>query len=266
MSHAAITAMDPTNPRWQTSDQRTKRSATIWKIIVAAAGASALTAVVVASCLDRDVARRDLDEPGFVETTSATTTATPVAGAPTTAAASTPATTRDSTGGIAPNGADNGGAEIPAGAPSSATTITSAPMSMPAQPRQQSYSPVPVPFERANGDSSTSGTAGTTGTTDAGNVHRAGPNAGPTGSNINPSTIGTTEAAAASNDAGPNAGHASHANNDPNNRGSNPESPPMTSGAGRFVTEAPYWSSSAWMSNPEAGAGPFETERNTPAH
>jgi hypothetical protein len=65
---------------------------------------------------------------------------------------------------------------------------------------------------------------------------------------------------------GPNAGHASHANNDPNNRGSNPESPSMSSGAGRFVTEAPYWSSSAWASNPEAGAGPFQTERNTPAH
>ena len=245
--------MDPTNPRWLTSDERTKRSATIWKVIVGAAAASALTAVVVASCLDRDVARRDLDEPSYVETTSATTTS---ASTTTTAAAATPATTRDSTGGIAPNGADNGGAEIAAGAPSSTTTITSAAMATPTQPRQQSYSPVPVPFERANGDSSTSGTAGTT---DGGNVHSTGPNAGPM-------TNAAADTTAILNDAGPNAGHASHANNDPSNRGSNPESPPMTSGDGRFVTEAPYWSSSSWTSNPEAGAGPFETERNTPAH
>jgi len=193
--------MDPTNPRWHPSTARTKRGATIWKIVVGAAAASALTAVVVASCLDRDeAARRDLQEPAYVETTSGTT----------------PATTRDSTGGIAPGGAINGGADEIAGT----TSITSAPMSTRAQPRERNYTPVPVPFERANGDSSTSGTAGTT---DFGNLHRD-----PNGSVINPLTSGGPDLTSILMDAGPNAGHASHANNDPNNRDANAESPPMT--------------------------------------
>jgi hypothetical protein len=85
------------------------------------------------------------------------------------------------------------------------------------------------------------------------------------GSNVNPPTNGGTDATSVNVDGGPNAGHASHANNDPNNRGSNPDSPPMSAGAGRFVTEAPYWGASAFPTNPEAGAGPFQTERNTPA-
>jgi len=238
-------AMDPTNPRWQTPEERTRRSATIWKIIVGAAGASALTAVVVASCLDRDEARRDMEEPAYVETTSAGTTTTTGAttgtttpGA-TTTGATTPATaprtaTQDSTGGIAPGGvSDDGSRAIDgpdiAGAPirRGATTITSAPMATQVDPRERNYSPMAIPFERANGG---------------------------------------TDATSVNVDGGPNAGHASHANNDPNNRGSNPESPPMTNGAGRFITEAPYWSGSAWTSDPNAGDGPFETERNTPAH
>ena len=48
-------------------------------------------------------------------------------------------------------------------------------------------------------------------------------------------------------------------------QGSNPDSPRLPAGAGPFITEAPYWSSSAWGSSPDAGAGRFETERNTPA-
>lgn len=41
--------------------------------------------------------------------------------------------------------------------------------------------------------------------------------------------------------------------------GSNPASPPMSSGAGRFLTESPPWAASAWTSNPNAGAGAFMT-------
>jgi hypothetical protein len=44
------------------------------------------------------------------------------------------------------------------------------------------------------------------------------------------------------------------------NRGSNPEAPPMSAGAGRFLTEAPPWAGSAMTSNPDAGAGRFSTE------
>lgn len=191
-----IAAMDPTNPRWEgRSEARRKRSATILKIIVGAAGASALSAMVVASCLDRDEARRDVQEPAYVETTSAATTGTP-------------ASTRDTSGGIAPNGAVNGGADEIAGT----TTITSAPMSTQVQPPQRNYTPVPVPFERANGDSSTSGTVGT------GNGPKdAAPVAGVHESNFSP-LIRATDPNSIGIDAGPNAGHASHANNDPNNR------------------------------------------------
>jgi hypothetical protein len=196
-----IAAMDPTNPRWETSAERTRRSATIWKVIAGAAAASVLTAVVVASCLDRDEARRDMDEPAYVETTSATTTAT-----------GTPATTRDSTGGIAPNGAVSGRADEIAGTTSSTTTITSAPISTQVPRRERTYTPVPLPFERANGDSSTSGTLGT------GNGPKdAEPIAGVHESNFTP-LIRANDPNSIGIDAGPNAGHASHANNDPNNR------------------------------------------------
>ena len=93
--------MDPTNPRWETRESRRQRGATIWKVIVAAAGASALTAVIVASCLDRDEARRDAEEPAVVETTAgapaatATATVAPTAtvAATATAAEQQPATT-----------------------------------------------------------------------------------------------------------------------------------------------------------------------------
>ncbi len=148
-------AMDSNNPRWQTSEERTRRSATIWKIIVGAAGASALTAVVVASCLDRDEARRDMEEPAYVETTSAGTTT--VTGATTGATTSAPAApmprtpTRDSAGGIAPTSAADDGSRATdgpdvAGAPvqRSATTITSAPMATQVQPRERNYTPVPM--------------------------------------------------------------------------------------------------------------------------
>jgi hypothetical protein len=135
-----IAAMDPMNPRWETSEARTKRSATMWKIIVAAAGTSALTAMVVASCLDRDVARRDAHEPAYVETTSSvttTTTATTTAATPPQAApvavVQAPAT-RDST-------AAGGAAEDSAVTTSTinTTTITSAPAATPVPGRQLNY-------------------------------------------------------------------------------------------------------------------------------
>jgi hypothetical protein len=38
-----------------------------------------------------------------------------------------------------------------------------------------------------------------------------------------------------------------------------------TIGAGRFLTEAPWWGASSMVPDPDAGAGPFTTESNTPA-
>lgn len=190
-----IATMDPTASRGETSAVR-PRTAQLWKILGGAAGALALTFLIVDSCLDRGEARLDAEEPSYVETTAAMTRAAGAAEPGATTPASLPATmrasTRDSSGGIAPT-----------------TTISSAPMTM--RRRERSYTPVPVPFERANGDSSTSGTAGTT---DAGNVHSAGPN----DAVINPPTDDATDPTSVLIDASPNAGHASHANNDPNNR------------------------------------------------
>lgn len=213
----------------------------MWKIIVAAAGTSALTAMVVASCLDRDVARRDAQEPAFVQTTSVNTTVTPgttpVTPAPQAAAVAVAPSpvTRDTTGGVAAGGesADTAGTTG-----TSTTTITSAPAATQAPARQLNYTRVPVPFESANGDTSTSGTNGSGG----------------------------------ARDAAPSAADGGAARNDDSrrvedrNRGSNPQAPSYSAGAGGFVTEAPYWGASAWTSDPNAGAGPFTTERNTPAY
>lgn len=230
----------------------------MWKIIVAAAGTSALTAMVVASCLDRDSARRDAQEPAFVQTTSVTTTATPgttpVTPAPQAAAvavAPSPAT-RDTTGGVAAGGesADTAGTSTTSTSTTSTTTITSGPATTQGTARQLNYTRVPVPFESANGDTSTSGTNGSNGTS------------GTDGSN---GTGGARDAAPSATDGG------ATRNDDPRrvedrNRGSNPQAPSYSAGAGGFVTEAPYWGASAWTSDPNAGAGPFTTERNTPAY
>ena len=221
----------------------------MWKIIVAAAGTSALTAMVVASCLDRDVARRDAQEPAFVQTTSVNTTATPgttpVTPAPQAAAvavAPSPAT-RDTTGGVAAGGesADTAGTSTTG---TSTTTITSAPAATQAPARQLNYTRVPVPFESANGDTSTSGTTGGNGSNGSGGARDAAPSA--------------TDGGATRNDDSRRV--------EDRNRGSNPQAPPYSAGAGGFVTEAPYWGASAWTSDPNAGAGPFTTERNTPAY
>jgi hypothetical protein len=257
MSHAARRFMDPNNPRWETSDERRRRSATMWKIIVGALSASALSAMVVASCLDRDAgARRDVDtaEPAYVETTAGTqapaTAEATTAMTPTTApAAPAPPSTSDSTGGIAANGRAAQGAgttettraTIVNAPAATAVNVTSAPAA-----GTQGYSPRPGMSLSPGASSGLTVAPGQT--TDANadasvNANSANPDGG-----------------------APVAGHASHAANDPNNRGSNPESPPMSAGAGRFVTEAPYWGASAFESNADAGAGPFQTERNTPAH
>ena len=45
-------------------------------------------------------------------------------------------------------------------------------------------------------------------------------------------------------------------------QGSNPGAAPLTGGAGPFITEAPYWTSSALVSNPDAGAGQFHSDTN----
>ena len=64
--------MDPTNPRWLTSEQRRARSALFWKVFVGALAASAATTVAVATCHDRGgSAQHVVGEPSRVTTTGA---------------------------------------------------------------------------------------------------------------------------------------------------------------------------------------------------
>lgn len=280
--------MDPSNPRWMDAEERRRRSATFWKIIVGAAGAAALSTVIVASCLDRGEERRDRDrakveEPGITETTAASMTSpTPTAYEPGTDPAAAQAappvvgpSTSDSTGGVAATATATTSTADRATAPPAATTIatgTTTVTSAEAQRSAQPYTPGQAPFESAYGPNGVNGVA-------------LSPSAAP--ANTSPTAGGTTAGAGADGGAGSVGGNGGNGNGgavqngggdagvirdargnviDPNNRGSNPQSPPMSAGAGRFNTEAPYWSSSAFESNPEAGAGPFTTERNTPGY
>jgi hypothetical protein len=150
--------MDPTNPRWESAEARRDRSASFWKLVVTAATASAFTAVIVASCLDRDdEAQRDLMEPTVVETTAGTPSGT---GAPVSTS------TADSVGGVAASPAPSpaAGATAPPMLPgpvpttnvtNSTTVITSGEVERVQQSSgrpEQNYSPKPVPFETATPD------------------------------------------------------------------------------------------------------------------
>ena len=250
--------MDPTNPRWEHSEQRRQRSATFWKIIVGAAGAAALSAVMVASCLDRDEARRDRErdqrEPAVVQTTAVRTPTAYAPGAATAAPAVVGPSTSDSTGGVQ---AANTAATVTApAAPTTIinnnTTVTSGEVASGAQP---AFTPAQNTSTAATGTAGALGAPLTGGAaTDAGAARTAD---------------GSPPGAAGSVQGRPDGGVTRDVRgnvNDPNNPGSNPQAPPMSAGAGRFNTEAPYWSASSFPTNPEAGAGPFTTERNTPGY
>jgi hypothetical protein len=245
--------MDTTNPRWETREERRDRSATMWKIIVGAAGASALTAVIVASCLDRGQARRDAAEPAYVETTAVMVPA-PAQGNPAsitdgTACAVDNGRAADGTTGttgatiIVPPTINNTTNILPDGTTSSSIT-TSGPRSRVSAPAAtQIYTPNPPPLSAA---------VTTNGSTDAND---------PNNRNAPQSSVAGTFAPNPAPTTSPTNG------TDPPAipQGSNPDAPSFSAGAGPFDTEAPYWSSSAWKSDPNAGAGPFTTERNTPA-
>ncbi len=263
--------MDPTNPRWQTPDQRWHRNATFWKIIAGATAASAFTAVAVASCLDRDESARrshELGEPGYVETTAgvpapATSLVVIVNDHAGEQPAAAPTTTADSTGGAALNGrtettgavTGTAGSDTSTGAPNgngnganAANNPTTGTVTIINGTPRGNYSPRPVrpvPFETVTPPpNATAPVAGHAAHADNDAANRQAPvqpmtTAGPGGTPVAPGTA--------------------------QSQGSNPDTPSMQGGAGRFITEAPYWSSSAMTANPDAGAGRFDTERNTPA-
>jgi len=267
--------MDPHNPRWMTSEERRAKSATMWKIIVGAVSASALSAIMVASCLDRDdEARRDDAEPGITETTAANVGATAPAGT----------STSDSTGGIAPTGA------------AGSTTVTSGAMNLGGVPADDAraanggnvgatnMSRAPVNFESANNvtvNLSGGGTVDpTTGQPISGHASHAANDPGnrpddglgingltntapggtaATGGQVAPGGTTTT-----SHQVAPAGNATTGAAGRRNTTGSNPGAPPMSAGAGAFVTEAPPDRASSWESPANAGAGAFTTERSMP--
>lgn len=242
--------MDPTNPRWQTSDERWHRNATFWKIIVGATAASAFTAVAVASCLGRDAAARDtheLSEPAYVETTAATPAPAepaqgavviandnaPAAGRAPTTPPTTPPTTADSTGGAAAIGQTETTSAGAAVAPTTGTVTV-----IHGTPRAN-YNYAPRTAPPAATDAPVAGHAGHAENDPARRPAQPMTTAGPAGTPVAPGTSQST--------------------------GSNPATPSMQAGAGSFITEAPFWTSSAMTPNRDAGAGAFDTERNTPA-
>jgi hypothetical protein len=270
--------MDPKNPRWEASELRRKRSATFWKILVGAVSGAALSAVVVASCLDRDEARRDRErdqeEPGITETTAASPPSTPTAYAPGADPAAQPAappvvgpSTSDSTGGVSATATTSTAERVtaPPANPVGNTTVTSGDMRRPAP-----YTPGQPQFESAYGPNGVNGVAATAGAPVRSDANADGSGAANTTQNPSGAAdAGTNNNTNGQQNAAPDAGPQRDSRGnviDPNNRGGNPQAPSFSAGAGRFVTEAPPWSASSFPTNPEAGAGPFTTERNTPGY
>lgn len=121
MSGAPRGLMDPTNPRWDTSDVRFRRQKLFWAVIASGAAALAASTMIVVSCLGRGQAHREPDQLTIIETTASPPQPTPamtIVIAPLTQAPpATAAAANDSTGG--PNDRT---------APASTTNVTSAPV------------------------------------------------------------------------------------------------------------------------------------------
>jgi hypothetical protein len=172
--------MDPTNPRWEASERRRRRSATFWKTVVAAVAVVALSSVAVTAYRDRTEAERERahardDEPGIVETTAASAptevsaatgplreearaspTALPVAGA-----------SRDERRGDLSGPTTAARAEAPPAEPSepsaaSGTRVTSGELSRETPPSLLGRVPAPEATARQGPDNDTAGALPTT--------------------------------------------------------------------------------------------------------
>ena len=207
----------------------------MWKIIVGIVTAAALTTVIVASCHDRrERARRDVAEPAYVETTGAT-----AVGSGTEAQAA----------------AEAEGAAPVAPVVTAPPAITVIPPTPTPAPGAAAATAPPSTNDSAGGIVGIPGSVVTAPRVSAppayppGSAPRLAPPFPTATATPPPAATPTPDAATLS--ASPEGGTA-----DASPRGAGSE-PAPTTGAGRFITEAPYWGSSAFPTNPEAGAGPF---------
>ena len=123
--------MDPTNPRWDTSDVRYRRQKLFWSVVAGSVAAVAASTMIVVSCLGRGQARHEPADLTIVETPAAPAPAAPSPGTtivinPVTAVpvATAPApAANDTTGGTA----DRAGTTNVTSAPIPQRTITTAP-------------------------------------------------------------------------------------------------------------------------------------------
>lgn len=196
-------------------------------MIVGVGGSLALAA----SCLGRDQAHRE-DDPvsRFPEDQSARTSA---GGVPGEEADEPVGTTRVTA------------AELPPAGAAAATTNAPLPAmesEIPA-PHTHSIETTPRPAPASTPPPAPVPTTGGATTQDGGAAAPAAPATG-------------REAGAAADSAGADAGRSAESMLVP--------TPYENIGAGNFISEPPRFGASAWEANPEAGAGPFTTERNVP--
>ena len=228
MPGALLQVMDPTNPRWDTSEVRFRRQKLFWAVVASSVAAVAASTMLVVSCLGSGHAQRDVSETRFVETAAPAPTTTIVINPVTQPAA--PLATADSTGG--PN--ERLGT----------TNVTSAPISVQDAPTPPPVTAVVQP-----------GTGAMVVPQQAVPRQSAPPARQPVDTSSGLSLPQRPVAPAAGAAATPSAPSLSPTTSPQAN--STQAAPSPTTGAGAFVTDSPPWAGSAFQSNPEAGAGAF---------
>lgn len=217
--------MDPTNPRWDTSDVRYRRQKLFWTVVAGSVAAVAASTMIVVSCVGRGQARHEPADLTLIETPAATAPAAPSPGTtivinPVTAVPVAPATApaaNDSTGGTD----DRAGTTSVTAAALQQRTVTTAPPAVMAAPPVVA---VPVPAVRQPNDTSSGLPQRPVAPAAGAPTTQSAPSLSPT---IAPQNNSTQTA------------------------------PSPTQGAGGFVTDSPPNAGSSFQSNPEAGAGAF---------
>ena len=229
-------AMDPTNPRWDTSDVRYRRQKLFWSVLAGSVAAVAASTMIVVSCLGGGRARHEPSDVTIVETPAAA----PSPPSPGTTIVINPVTPVPVATAIAtvPAADDRAGAvdERPG-----TTTVTSAPI-QPIQQRAITTAPPAV-------------TVATPAVATAPSVATAAPVVRAPAFDLPPRPAAPAAGAAAT----PSAPSLSPTTAPQAN--STQAAPSPTQGAGAFITDAPPNAGSSFESNPEAGAGAFPGPR-----
>ncbi len=229
--------MDPTNPRWDTSDVRYRRQKLFWSVLAGSVAAVAASTMIVVSCLGGGRARHEPSDVTIVEPPAAA----PSAPSPGTTIVINPVTPVPVATAIATVPAANDRAGAAEERPGT-TNVTSAPI----QPIQQraittappSVTTAPPPVATAPPSVATAAPVVRTPAFDL-PQRPVAPAAGAAATPSAPSLSPTTAPQANSTQAAPS----------------------PTQGAGAFITDAPPNAGSSFQSNPEAGAGAFPGPR-----